>query len=139
MGQGKILEDGEVIFSIGASHLALTRIGDAPAGYPSTSYRTRISISSGPFSATVEAYGTNYAFFLRALRELDKTLSGEAKLTFWNEAHSITLSGGGKGDVELVVKITDGLPAGAILTVPIHFDQSYLPEIIRAIELQFPE
>jgi hypothetical protein len=115
------------------------RVGSSPSGYPSTSYKTRIPISSGPFSAAVEAYGQNYAMFLHAMRELHRTLVGEVRLNFWNEAHAITFTGGGKGGIELTTKIKDNPPFGATLIVPMLLDQSYLPEIIRKIACHFPE
>ncbi len=131
-------EDDSVTVFDGHSHLSLSKIGNAPPEYPSTSYHTRIVVSSGPFSATTEAYGQNYAAFLDAMRELNTKLSGEARLQFWNEAHSITFRGGGKGSLDITIEIKDG-PFGGTLVVPMHLDQSYMTEIIKQIAQHFSE
>jgi hypothetical protein len=50
----------------------------------------------------------------------------------------VVLTGDGRGGVEAAIKITDGRgPSCACLTIKMTFNQSYLPEIIRAIGRTF--
>jgi hypothetical protein len=66
-------------------------------------------------------------------------MKGEARLTVWSEEHSLVLTAQGKGDLKLVVNITDGGMLRGRLTVEMRLDQSYLPGIIREIDRYFPE
>jgi hypothetical protein len=122
----------------GHSRLELTRVGDPDPAYPRSAYRTRVAISSGPFSVAIEAAAQNWALFLDAVSALHKSLSGEAKLQFWNEEHSITLSGDGRGRIAVEIEITDSSsPASARLVVGMTLDQSYLPTAISALKAEF--
>jgi hypothetical protein len=131
------MDSGVVIFD-GNSRLTLTCLGGPEQGYPATAYKTRIEITSGLCSTSVEAFGWDYGNFLEGLIKLHNTMTGEVCLKFWNEAHSIAFAGGGKGSIEVIVDIRDSSPFGARLTVPMHFDQSYLPDIIAAVDSNFP-
>jgi hypothetical protein len=67
----------------------------------------RVEVRSGPFSVDIEAEARSISHFLAALRALHKSLSGEARLEFWNEAHSVILKGNGLGGIEVIIKVTD--------------------------------
>src|SRR4051794_1867734 len=97
-----------VSISDGHSRLELVRVGDPETGYPVSSYRTRMAVTSGPFSVTVEAFAQNYAYFLQALSQLHESMAGEVKLQFWNQEHLIVLKGAGDGGIQLAAKVTDG-------------------------------
>ena len=126
-------DETEVVISDGNSYVKLVPVGQPRLGYP-----TRIEISSGSFSATVEAETRIDPIFRQALSKLHKTLSGEAILTCWSQEHSVTLTGNGVGRIDLIAKITDGRsPWSACLVVKMQLDQSYLPEIIAGIDRNF--
>lgn len=130
--------DVSVVISDGISRLALSRIGEADPEYPPCCYPTRLEITSGSFSATVEGVSWSYLTLSERLRELHETLKGEVRFEFWNEGYSIVFSGAGKGPVDIVVKVRDSRPVGPILTVPMSIDQSYLPTIVSQVGRVFP-
>ena len=122
---------GRIVLTDGISRVAM-----APAGPPALGFPTRIEIASGPFSASAEAW--DYTRFLNALRRLHETLVGEANLTFVEGEHSVTLTGNGRGGVEARIVVSDGRsPCNAFLTIRMTLDQSYLPDIIHAIQREF--
>jgi hypothetical protein len=122
-----------IVLTDGVSRVAL-----APAGPPALGFPTTIEVASGPFSASIEAEAWDYARFLEALRRLHATLVGEAKLTFVEGEHSVTLRGNGRGGVDARIVVSDGQsPCHAALTIGMTLDQSYLPEIIDAVEREF--
>ena len=117
----------------------VSRVRLVPAGPPGLGFPTRIQLASGPFSAVIDAEAQNYGAFREALLRLHETLSGTARLEFWDEEHAITLTGDGRGGVDVVVKLTDSrTPWRSCLTIKIALDQSYLPAIIRAVGRNFP-
>ena len=116
----------------------ISRVVLAPAGPPALGYPTRIEVATGPFSATIEAEALDYKRFLDALRRLHETLVGEAELTFVEGGHSVTLTGNGRGGVEAMIVVGDGQsPCHAFITIRMIFDQSYLPDVIHAIQRDF--
>ena len=116
----------------------ISRVVLAPAGPPALGYPTRVEIATGPFSATVEAEALDYKRFLDALRRIHESLAGEAELTFVEGGHSVTLTGNGRGSVVAMIVVGDGQsPGHAALTVRMTLDQSYLPDIIHAIQREF--
>ena len=124
---------GRIVLTDGISRVVL-----APAGPPALGFPTRIEVASGPFSASIEAEAWDYTRFLEALRRLHETLVGEAKLTFVEGEHSVTLTGNGRGGVEARIVVSDGQsPCNAFLTIRMTLDQSYLPDIIHAIQREF--
>jgi hypothetical protein len=124
---------GSVVLTDGISSVALARAGPPALGFP-----TRIEVASGPFTASIEAEAWEYTGFLEALRRLHATLAGEAKLTFVEGGHSVTLTGNGRGGVEARIVVSDGQsPSSAFLTIGMTLDQSYLPDIIHAIKREF--
>jgi hypothetical protein len=126
-------EDGRIIITDGISRLIL-----APAGPPALGYPTTIQVSTGPFSAVVEAEAWDYARFRDALLRLHETLVGEAELTFVEGGHSVTLTGNGRGGVEATIVVGDGRsPCDAFLTIRMSLDQSHLPDVIHAIRRHF--
>ena len=125
--------DGGVILTDGITHVALVPSGPVGLGHP-----TRIEVISGPFSVITEAEAWSYERFRDALASIHQTLSGEAKLTFVDGGHSVTLIGDGAGKVHAKVTVTDGRGDGtAILTVKLQLDQSYLPDVIHTIRREF--
>jgi hypothetical protein len=117
----------------------VSRVTLAPAGPPGLGFPTRIEAASGPFSAVIDAEAQDYGAFREALIRLHETLAGSARLEFWDEEHAITLSGDGRGGVDVVVQLTDSsTPWHSCLTIKIALDQSYLPAIIRAVGRNFP-
>lgn len=124
---------GSIVLTDGISRVVLT-----PAGPPALGFPTRIEVASGPFTGSIEAEAWDYARFLEALRRLHDTLVGEAKLTFVEGEHLVTLMGNGRGRVETRVVVSDGQsPCNAYLTIRMTLDQSYLPDIIHAIQHEF--
>ena len=120
----------------GRTRLQLMRAGDPEAGYPVSSYPTEITVTTGPFSAIVKALPHAYAAFLEELSQLHKSMAGVAKLRFWNEAHSIVLTGTGNGRIALSMTIVDSV--SNYLRVNMAIDQSYLPQIISGLKEEFP-
>ena len=131
------LGDDSVVISDGISRLILSRVGDADSEYPPCCYPTRLEVSSGVFSATVEGLSWSYSTLCERLGELHKTLKGSVRFEFWNESYSITFSGNGIGPIAMIVEIRDSRPSGTVLTVPMSIDQSYLPTIISQIREVF--
>lgn len=128
-----------VLITDGHSRLELIKMGDADQDYPASDYFTQISINSGQFTATVQAYARNLSHFVSSISRLHEALSGEAKLEFWMEEHSVVLSGNGKGQIKLEATITDGLnPPSARLELVLLFDQSYLPGWVSDMKVEFP-
>ncbi len=127
-----VIEEG-IILADGISRVTL-----APAGLPALGFPTRIEVSSGPFSAVVEAEAWDYERFRDGLVRLHETLVGEAELTFVEGGHSVTLTGNGRGNIEVAVVVGDGRsPCLAFLTVHMPLDQSHLPDVIHAIRHEF--
>jgi hypothetical protein len=125
-------EDGRIIITDGISRLIL-----APAGPPALGFPTTIQVSTGPFSAVVEAEAWD-AKFRDALLRLHETLAGEAELTFVEGGHSVALTGNGRGGVEATIVVGDGRsPCDAFLTIRMTLDQSHLPNVIHAIRRDF--
>ena len=132
--------EGSITIFDGNSRLTLTRLGEPEEDYPASSYPTRIQINSGPFSTYVEAPAQSYLNFRKALLNLHETLSGQARLEFWNQVHLIILTGEENGSIKLTVKIADSFsPSRAKLTVEMGLDQSYLPKIIAGLGQTFPK
>jgi hypothetical protein len=126
-------EEVGIVLTDGISKVVL-----APAGPPALGFPTRIEVATGPFSASIEAEGWNYKKFLDALHRLHETLVGEAKLTFVEGGHSVTLTGNGRGSIEVTIVVGDGhSPCHAFLTIRMILDQSYLPELIHAVRREF--
>jgi carbon monoxide dehydrogenase subunit G len=97
-----------------------------------------IEAQSGPFSGVIEVEARGLSHFRTALGSLYESLSGEARLEFWSDEHSVILKGTGCGSIEVITKVTDGrAPWGASLTVKMRIDQSYLPGIIAEIDEVF--
>lgn len=109
------MEHGVVISDRGSRVTLLPTSSSSEVGCP-----LRVEVRSGPFSVDIEAEARSISHFLAALRALHKSLSGEARLEFWNEAHSVILKGNGLGGIEVITKVTDGRsPWAACLTVEI--------------------
>ena len=124
---------GGIVLTDGISRVVL-----APAGRPALGFPTRIEVATGPFSASIEVEAWDYRRFLEALHRLHETLVGEAELTFVEGEHSVTLTGNGRGGVEARIVVSDGQsPCNAFLTIRMTLDQSYLPDIIHAIQREF--
>jgi hypothetical protein len=124
--EGIILTDG------------ISRVTLAPAGPPALGFPTGIEVSSGPFSAVIEAEAWDYGRFRDDLIRLHETLAGKAELTFVEGGHSMTLTGDGRGNIEVTVVTEDGRsPCNAVLTVQMSLDQSHLPDLIHAIQSEF--
>jgi hypothetical protein len=124
---------GGVVLDDGISSVVLTQAGSPALGIP-----TKIEVATGPFAASIEAEAWDYARFLAALHRLHETLEGEAELTFVEGGHSLTLTGNGRGGVEVVTVVGDGQsPCHAVLTIRMTLDQSYLPGIIESVRREF--
>ncbi len=123
MDQGVVITDGR------------SRVTLFPASLPSgVGCPVRVEIRSFPFSVEIEAEARGIVHFRAALVALHKTLSGEARLDFYMEEHSVILRGNGLGSIEIITRVTDGLvPRRACLTVEMWLNQSYLPAIIADI------
>ncbi len=122
--------DQGVVITDGPSRVTLFPASASPGvGYP-----VRVEVRSGPFSGVIEAEARSISHFQTALRALHESMSGTARLEFWNEEHSITLKGNGLGGIEVIAEMTDGrAPWAACLTVRMRIDQSYLPAMIAEI------
>jgi hypothetical protein len=126
-------QEGRVILTDGISDVILASAGPPGLGFP-----TRIEVSTGPFSAVIEAEAWDYKSFVEALLRLHETLAGEAELTFVEGGHSVTLTGDGRGGIEATIVIGDGRsPSHAFLTIKITLDQSYLPALVHTIRRGF--
>jgi hypothetical protein len=124
---------GGIVLTDGSSRVVLAAAGPPALGFP-----TRIEVASGPFSVSIEAEAWDYARFLEALRRLHETLAGDAKLTFVEGEHSVTVTGDGRGGVEAEIVVGDGQsPCNAVLSIRMTLDQSYLPDIIAAVQREF--
>jgi hypothetical protein len=123
MDQGVVITDGQ-------SRVTLLPTACAPGlGWP-----MRIEVQSGPLSGAIEAEARDIPHFRTALGSLHESLSGEARLQFWCDEHSVVLKGNGRGRIEVVTTVTDGrAPWTACLTVKMWLDQSHLPAIIEDI------
>jgi hypothetical protein len=109
-----------------------------PAGPPELGHPVRLQVVSLPFSASVEAEARDIPLFRQQLERLHEKLTGEAHLKFWEAEHDLAFKGDGRGKISLSVQIADGSPKRAWLTVVRDLDQSYLPELIRALGAAFP-
>ncbi len=119
--------------SDGRSHLVLI-----PAGKPQIGWPTRIELSSGFFSAAVEAEML-FVPFRNSLVALHQTMQGEARLVCLDEGHFVKITSAKFGHMQLVAEVTDGrAPAAARLIVTMNIDQTYLPAIIAGIDRYFP-
>jgi len=87
----------------------------------------------------VEAEARDIPLFRQELKRLHEKLTGEAHLKFWAAEHGLAFKGDGRGKISLSVQIADGSPKRAWLTVARDLDQSYLPELIRALATAFPD
>ena len=88
-------------------------------------------MKSGPFVASVEAEAWDYEQFLESVVQVYKTLTGSAKLTFVETGHSISVTGDGRGKIEIDAVVDDGVsPCSAFLTVRLSLDQSHLPHAL---------
>ncbi len=126
-------EEAGIILTDGISRVIL-----APAGPPALGFLTRIEVSTGPFSAVIEAEAWDYERFRDALLRLYETLAGEAELTFVEGGHLVKLTGDGRGGIDVTVVVGDGRsPCCAFLTIRMILDQSYLPDAIHAIRREF--
>ncbi|MCW2243547.1 WapI family immunity protein [Azospirillum canadense] len=129
-----VTSEEEIVLADDSSRVALTSAGPPGLGYP-----TRIVISSGPFTAVVEAEAFDYDGFRRALIQLYDTLEGQAELSFVEGGNYLTFTGDGRGGIEATIVIEDGrAPCRAFLTISMELDQSYLPPVIQAIRRIFP-
>jgi hypothetical protein len=117
-----------------------SRLRLKPTGEPKIGFPVRLEIKCGPFSVSVEGEARIDQEFRQSLKHLYESLNGVARLTFWSEEHSIVITGQGRGDIQLVVNVTDGYaPSRGRLIVEMFLDQSYLPGIIQDIAKYFPE
>lgn len=122
-----------LIIEEGISRITIESIGPVGLGFP-----TRMSITSGPFTAVTEADAKDFTAFREALASLHKNLFGEAVLDFWGVEDVMVLSGDGRGGITVHITVTDGrVPCAASLTVKMLVDQSYLPDIIQSIDRIF--
>ena len=122
-----------VVISDGRCGVRLVKAGEAhEIGDP-----TIIGAWAGPFSGTVrdDTVG-GYASFLDQLSKLHGTLVGEARLTSYG-GFSLTLSGNGRGAIEVNVEVVGEHVPLIRLTYGFCIDQSYLPAIIQSIKREF--
>jgi hypothetical protein len=126
--------NGGAIIAGAGSGVRLKRLDAAnQLGYP-----TLIEVKAGPFCGSVrdDTIGS-YSKFLNELRVLYEQLSGSATLKSY-EGFSLVLTGDRRGAIWVSVVVI-GEPVPSIrLSFEFGIDQSYLPEIIRAIADEFP-
>jgi hypothetical protein len=123
MDQGVVITDGQSRVTLVPTYLS------ADIGCP-----MRVEVRSTLFSVDIELVARSVAHFRATLVALHKTLTGEARLEFWNEEHSVVFRGYGHGGIEIITRVTDGLvPRRACLTVKMWINRSYLPAIIVEI------
>ncbi len=98
---------------------------------------TSISFQAGPFAGTIldDTVG-DFETFHYQLGELHRSLSGSARLTSY-EGFSLTLTGIGLGAISVEVKAAAGSMLSIRLEYDFEIDQSYLPQIIQAIDELF--
>jgi hypothetical protein len=122
-----------IVLADQVSRVTLASIAEPGLGFP-----TRIRAASGPFSVCVDASAQNYKTFREHLIRIHATLTGTARLEFWDEQHAISLTGNGRGVVDVVVELADSYaPWRSCLTIKLTLDQSNLPDIIRAVGRTF--
>jgi hypothetical protein len=103
----------------------------------------KIQVAAGGFRGTVDAaiLTDELTRFLTQLRPVYENLRGTAEFTTLEEQLRLTLSGDGKGHIELIGQLADQPGIGNRLHFTLRFDQSQLAESIRqlaAVTSQFP-
>jgi hypothetical protein len=122
-----------VFINDGRSSIRLTRNGQPnELGYP-----TVIDVRAGPFQGAVQDHLLDYGSFRAQLVELHASLQGVAKLGSY-EGNELQIIGGGRGAVEARVRVIGEHAPLIKLKFEVYIDQSYLPAIIKQIDIEFP-
>ena len=99
--------------------------------------RSTIKVSAGGFTGKVKASLRSEEFvkFKNELSILYETLSGQAYFTTMEKWLSITVVGDGLGHFEAQCKLSDNAGAGTgnTLHFSLHFDQTFIPEMIAGL------
>jgi hypothetical protein len=126
-------EEGGVVISDGRCRVRLACAGSpAEVGYP-----TLIEVRAGPFSGSVLDETVGFHGFREQLATLYKDLKTEARLESL-EGFLLRLVGNGSGGILVDVKVVGEHVPQIMLTFEFSIDQSYLPEIIRQLDSEFP-
>jgi hypothetical protein len=131
----KGMTDGSdgVLISDGRSSIRLTKDGQPhELGYP-----TIIDVRAGPFQGSVRDNLLDYGAFKTQLVDLHASLRGIAKLGSY-EGFELNVIGNGGGGIEARVRVIGEHVPLIQLKFEIYIDQSYLPAIIRQIDIEFP-
>lgn len=99
--------------------------------------RSTIKVSTGGFTGKVKASlrSEEFAKFKNELSMLYETLSGQAYFTTMEKWLSITVVGDGLGHFEAQCNLSDNAGAGTgnTLHFSLHFDQTFIPEMIAGL------
>ncbi len=129
--------DGGVLISNGRSSVRLTRVGEPiDSGYE-LGYPLLYDVKAGPFSGSVRSETVRLENFRAQLGQLYATLVGSAILESYNGS-GLDLIGDGRGGIAVRVKIVADHLQLIQLTFSISIDQSFLPAIIRQLDIEFP-
>jgi hypothetical protein len=133
MSEERSGSDGGVLITDGRCSVRLVR-----AGWPNElGYPTIIDVRAGPFQGSVLDETVGYGSFREQLDALYENLSGDAKLGSY-EGFELNLVGNGKGSIQVRVKVIGEHVPLIQLAYDFFVDQSYLPGIIRQIDIEFP-
>ncbi|WP_243287473.1 hypothetical protein [Geothrix terrae] len=94
---------------------------------------SRVKISVGSFSGEfgLSLFTTDFTSFLEQLSALYKTLSGEAKFETMEGQIEFSMTGNGRGGVEVSGRVLDQAGIGNKLEFAFQVDQTYLPLAIH--------
>jgi hypothetical protein len=126
-------EESGVVIGGGRCRVRLRCAGPpAEVGYPAL-----IEVLAGPFSGSVLDETVRFYGFREQLTTLYKDLKSEARLESL-EGFLLRLVGNGSGGILVDVKVVGEHVPPMLLTFEFSIDQSYLPEIIRQLDSEFP-
>ncbi len=121
-------------------HLAIRPLGRAHPGlfdfWDGHWIDCQVSISAGGFQGRFRADLRSEEFqgFLAGVEALGNTLEGSARLTSMEGQIDISLTGDGKGRIQVAGEAVDEAGIGNHLPFQFELDQTFLPEISRSLE-----
>lgn len=125
--------EGEVLIGDGRCRIRLTPAGPAnELGYPAV-----VEAEAGAFRGSVQHDGFNIGVFREELARLGEQLRAGAELRSY-DGFLLRLVGDGKGGITGQAKVVAEHMPPIMLTFEFSIDQSYLPEIIRQLDAEFP-
>ena len=123
-----------------AQHLAIRPLGRAHPGlfdyWDGNWIDCQVSVSAGGFQGAFRANVRSEEFqgFLGGLEVLYESLEGTARLTSMEGQIDVSLTGDGKGRIQVAGEAVDEAGIGNHLRFRFELDQTFLPEIRRSLE-----